>query len=95
VDEPDSFRADLPADVPDQERTQLWQVADTLIGARPFPRAAFRSALHRRLTGALRQTGTYERPRALWARVSALALPGTALLCLVAIGVAHAGPFAP
>jgi hypothetical protein len=72
----------------------LWSVADALIAGRPNPRAAFRAALHQRVTSTQARGGAFERPQALWTRVVSLALPGAALLCLVAIGVAGAGPFA-
>jgi hypothetical protein len=95
ADEPDSFRDELEGDISADERARLWRVADALIDARPYPSAAFRAALHQRLSALAAGGSTRERPRALWARVGALALPGLAVLCLVAAGVAHHGPFAP
>ena len=90
MDEPDRFRDELDGDVSADERAQLWRIADGLIGARPFPRAAFRAALH----GHFARGISRGRPSALWARVAALAVPGIVMLALVAIGVAHSGPFA-
>jgi hypothetical protein len=94
VDEPDWFRDELATDVPDEERARLWSVADALIDARAYPRAAFRAWLRQLLAAAQRPAGAYERPPALWARVISLALPAVVLLCVVAIGIAGAGPFA-
>jgi hypothetical protein len=91
TDEPASFRDDLEPGIDDGERARLWIVADALIGGRLYPRAAFRAMLRERLP----RRATLERPTAFWARVAALASPGTLLLVLVAAGVAHAGPFAP
>jgi hypothetical protein len=95
TDEPAWFRDDLEPAVPDEERARLWSVADALIGARPYPSAAFRGALRARLAAIGQRTGPLERPRLLWAQVVSLAAPGLVLLLLVAVGVAHAGPFAP
>ena len=95
TDQPDWFRHDLDPDVADDERARLWRVADSLIGSRPYPRAAFRAELRQRLTGVGVRPGAVARPRSLWARIIALALPGAALLCVVGAGVAGAGPFAP
>jgi len=94
TDEPSWFRDDLEPDVDDAERVALWHVADVLIASRPFPRAAFRGALSQRLAAQAGGGSLLERPRALWARVGVLALSGTALLALVAIGTAGSGPFA-
>jgi hypothetical protein len=93
TDEPDWFREELEPNLPAEERAGLWSVADSLIDSRPYPRAAFRADLRQRLTPALARSGAVARPPSLWARVVALALPGTALLCVVAAGVAGAGPF--
>jgi hypothetical protein len=93
TDEPTWFRNDLEPDVDAAERAVLWRVADVLIAARPYPRAAFRAALRQSLRGSQSPTA-FERPRALWARVAALGLPGLVLLGLVAVGVAGSGPFA-
>jgi hypothetical protein len=94
TDQPDWFRHDLEPDVADDERALLWRVADSLIGGRPYPRAAFRANLRQRLTGVGVRPGAAPRPRLLWVRVVALALPGSALLCVVSAGLAGAGPFA-
>jgi hypothetical protein len=91
-EQPDTFAADLEPGIDAQERGALWTVAATLIGTRPYPRAAFRATLRQRLSSTV---GAHERPPALWARVGALALPAVVLLALVAVGVAHHGPFAP
>jgi hypothetical protein len=95
TDEPTWFRADLEPGVDDDERARLWSIADALIGGRPYPSAAFRGALRQRLAALRGTSGARQRPHLLWARVASLAVPGVVLLCLVAIGVGHAGPFAP
>ena len=93
--EPDWFRAELDPDLPAEERALLWSVADSLLDSRPYPRAAFHANLRERFAGAPARSAALARPPSLWARVVVLALPGTALLCVVAAGVAGAGPFAP
>jgi len=94
TDEPDWFRHDLEPDLANDECARLWRVADSLIGSRPYPRAAFRAELRQHLTAAGVRPGVAPRPRALWIRVVSLALPGAALLCVVGAGIAGAGPFA-
>jgi hypothetical protein len=94
TDQPAWFAGDLESDVGADERALLWSVADRLIGARPFPRAAFRAAFGQRLAALQAGRGGIERPRALWARIGALAASGTVLLAIVAIGLAGSGPFA-
>lgn len=89
---PDSFAADLEPQLSAAERAELWPLAQRLHDERPSPAPAFAAELRAALRPAPAAT---ERPRALWARVAALALPGVALLALVAAGVGHAGPFAP
>jgi hypothetical protein len=88
--EPDSFRDDLESGIEPSERAHLWLFAEMLMSRRPYPRAAFRATIRQSLGG-----DTRDRPRALWGRVAALALPGVVLLALVAVGIGHAGPFAP
>jgi hypothetical protein len=90
MDAPESFGDEVEPGIGEAERAALWRIADALIAARPYPRAAYRSTVNQWL--ALKST--HERPRALWARVGALAGTGVVLLALVAIGLAGSGPFA-
>jgi hypothetical protein len=69
------------------------ELAERLARERPVPRAAFRSALHQRLVALERSSPSNDRPADLWRRIAALAASGTALLALVALGVAGTGPF--
>jgi hypothetical protein len=70
-------------------------LAERLTRDRPVPSAAFRSALHRRLTALEASSPAHGRPSRFWTRVNLLAGSGSILLALVGIGVAGAGPFAP
>ncbi len=84
---------DLEPTIGAEEATALTALGERLIHERPAPRAAFRSALQAHLRGFRRVNAP--RPAWLWQRVAALTLSGGGLLGLVALGIAHAGPFSP
>jgi hypothetical protein len=85
--------SDLEPGLPEAEAAALAETGARLRHERPVPRAAFRSQLGAHLMADGRsRLGT--RPRALWLRVAACATSGSALLLLVGIGAAGAGPFA-
>jgi hypothetical protein len=71
------------------EGERLSETADLLEQARPLPRPEFRGRLARQLRA--RSSG----PQRLRVLIGAYAGSGLALLILVAIGLAGAGPLAP
>jgi hypothetical protein len=71
------------------ERLRLLETARVLEQARPRPRPAFRGELARQLRA--RSTG----PQRVRLLIGAYAGSGLALLAVVAVGLAGAGPLAP
>lgn len=88
TNDPRDLDSDLAPDLAPDERERLIAVAQRLQAERPVPRPAFRGDLRRRLIHDAP-------PRALRARIAALAVSGAVLLLVAAMGALGAGPLKP
>ena len=77
---------------PGQE-PELSAIAERLADQDPYPSAAFRSGLHRRLRAGLEESPGPRPPR-LRLLIAAYACSGLGLLVLAALGAAGSGPLA-
>jgi hypothetical protein len=81
---------DLPADLPENERKELFAFAARLSEQRPVPAPAFRGSVRRRLEA---QPALW-RPRRLRVAIAGFMTSGAGLMLVAVASVAGSGPLA-